>query len=160
MLHFIIDGYNLINRIPRCKNLALYQQRKFLLSLLDCFKLTMSQRNKITVVFDGSSKVDLSHHSKGQVDVVFSKGQDADSLIKGMVDQARNVKSLVVVTDDKSIIYYARSKGTHLESTKSFLSAVSSKTKRVPEDNFFKLDSDKAQAINQELKEVWQKKFL
>ncbi|MBN2120003.1 MAG: NYN domain-containing protein [Candidatus Omnitrophica bacterium] len=160
MLHFIVDGYNLINKIPRIENTPLKERRDFLLSLLQGFKGTLSPRNKITVIFDGSSKISFKTGPSGSLAVLFSKNEDADSLIKRIIEQAKSPKSFVVVTDDRDIISYTRSRGAKGESTQAFLSRISKKTARPKREDNFKLDPAQALKVNEELKGIWKEKYL
>ena len=124
MLRFIIDGYNLLNKIPRPENLTLRRQRQFLISFLESFKAGMSARNQVAVVFDGKSQFSFDPAPQGKIKVIFSRDEDADALIKRIVDDDKDVKSLVVVSDDKEIVRYARAQGADFEGIGEFLRRV------------------------------------
>jgi predicted RNA-binding protein with PIN domain len=160
MLHFIIDGYNLIGTIPQFRKLTLEQQRRNLAALLDDFRLQLSRRNKITVVFDGKSNVLAAFKEKNKIEVLFSQDEKADCLIKRIVDESCHPKSLVVVSDDKEIIHYARSHLAQYQSTRAFLKRLAKKRRQPCADESFKLDSKDTFVINQELKSLWKTKYL
>ena len=158
MLHFIVDGYNLINKIEKLNKLSLKGKRDAFLSLLADYKARISLRNKITVVFDGKREVFHPAVKNSYLDVIFSKGQDADSLIRTMIDEKVNSKSLVIVTDDNEILYYAKSRRIRHKSAKGFLEQINRKRNTSRQDEDFKIDFKQAYKINEELRKVWMKK--
>ena len=160
MLHFIIDGYNLLNKIPRFKTRPLRRQRESLIGFLEGFKAAISPRNQISVVFDGKSRFSFDHVPQTNVKVIFSRDEEADALIKRMVDEAGAVKSLVVVSDDRQITRYARAKGAGFEGSRQFLSRTHKKKAKPSLDDCAKLDSRRASEVNRELRGLWQKKYL
>lgn len=159
MLHFIVDGYNLINKIPEFSNLLLIRQRKRLVSLLEDFKYKISSRNKITVVFDGKKEVYSKSSQETKIGVLFSKDEDADSLIKKMTDKAKYPNSLIVVTDDKELTAYIKSNGARHKSTQEFLGDIAKKETKPANDNF-KVGFKDAYKINKELQDLWNEKYL
>jgi predicted RNA-binding protein with PIN domain len=68
---------------------------------------------RAVLVFDGAPfRPDLAGQELGAVSVRFPvEGRDADSLIRELVDGARNPGDLVVVTSDKALFSYARTRG-------------------------------------------------
>jgi len=160
MLHFIVDGYNLTKKISKLQNLPLKEQRNHLLRLLEDYRSKISSRNKITVIFDGSTNVYSQVNRESGIKVLFSQGEDADSLIKRMVDEAKKPRSLVVVTDDKAISSYGKFRGLNHKSTSEFLSDIKKKTGILqPDNDNVKLDFKQACRITEELKSIWKKKY-
>lgn len=159
MLHFIVDGYNLINKIDSLKKTSLKAKREALLRLLADYKVKLSSRNKITVVFDGKSEVVHPAIKNPHLNIIFSKDQDADSLIKAMIDGSENSKSLVIVTNDRDIIYFAKARNVKHKNTEDFLAQIRRKINKSGQDDSFKLDFKQAYKINEELREIWFKKF-
>jgi predicted RNA-binding protein with PIN domain len=68
---------------------------------------------RAVLVFDGAPlRPDLGRQELGAVSLRFpAEGRDADSLIRDLVDAARNPGDLVVVTSDKALYSYARTRG-------------------------------------------------
>ncbi len=68
---------------------------------------------RAVLVFDGAPfRPDLGGQELGAVSLRFpAEGRDADSLIRELVDAARNPGDLVVVTSDKALYSYARTRG-------------------------------------------------
>lgn len=68
---------------------------------------------RVTLVFDGAPfRPELGAQELGRVSVRFPEpGRDADSVIRDLVDRARRPAELTVVTSDKAVYSYARTRG-------------------------------------------------
>jgi predicted RNA-binding protein with PIN domain len=77
--------------------------------------------NQVTVVFDGHPD-HFGFTAQEEIRVIFSDGCSADDTIKRMVEEDRDPKNCVVVSDDKDIFIYARSLGARIMSVASFTS--------------------------------------
>lgn len=160
-LHFLIDGYNVINKINDLFNQKLETQRNSFLELIERNNPQGARKNKVTVVFDGQMDVFGSRH-EGDVNVIFSSGETADDRIKRFVRNADNKKNIIVVTDDREIIYAVRQEGAQICSSNDFISKIYSKKnhlktvqkKKDQEDhkNISKALEDK---VNKELEDLW-----
>jgi len=91
---------------------------------------------------------------------MFSKGESADLLIKKLVKNSSSPRSILVITEDKAIINYVRSRGANSEKSSEFLKKLKKrlKKKRELEDNF-KIDTFKAYQITEELRRIWEEKY-
>jgi predicted RNA-binding protein with PIN domain len=160
MLHFIVDGYNLLNRFRNLKSLSLQDRREFLLSEIGEFKNRISSRNRFTVVFDGSSDV-FTEGPGGRfgIKVVFSCNQDADTLIKRFIDSSDNPKEIVLITDDREIIDYGKVRGVQRKSTVYFLGWMKEKRRPQVRGNNLKANLKDTDIINKEIKDIWKKKY-
>ena len=71
---------------------------------------------RAVVVFDGRPlRADRPQQDLGPVSVrVPSKGQDADSVIRALVDSAPAPRDLIVVSSDKALYSYARTRGARV----------------------------------------------
>jgi predicted RNA-binding protein with PIN domain len=71
---------------------------------------------RAVLVFDGAPlRADRDAQQLGPVSVqVAPPGGDADTVIRGLVDAAPNAKDLVVVTSDKALYSYARTRGARV----------------------------------------------
>jgi predicted RNA-binding protein with PIN domain len=69
---------------------------------------------RATVVFDGLPfRAELGGQDLGPVALRFpQEGRDADSVIKDIVDRATRPAEILVVTSDKALYSYARTRGT------------------------------------------------
>src|SRR5437763_1103195 len=109
-LHYLLDGYNVLNQVPLWAGMAGGEGRQAMLSWIAASRPQGSPRNALTVVFDGSDEYFGSAQASG-VRVVFSKGESADELIKRTVELAPKKDHYVVVSDDKGIKLYVRALG-------------------------------------------------
>jgi len=77
---------------------------------------------RATIVFDGSPfRPELGGQELGAVSVRFPpQGRDADSLIREIVDAAERPGELVVVTSDKPVYSYARTRGARAMSAREW----------------------------------------
>lgn len=154
MLHYIIDGWNVIHKIPEVKKSAAPRQE--FIAYLRRRNLTGSRNNKVTVVFDGGPHYDEFLNEK-EYSVVFSLDESADEVIKRRISRTGNKKQLVIVTDDREIIYFARGEGAQFMRGKEFLALKKHKAP-VSGDSPKKHISAALQAeITEELKKQWLK---
>jgi predicted RNA-binding protein with PIN domain len=117
----------------------------------------------VTIVFDGKEEF-FGSHASGHVRVFFSKGQSADDLIKKMVEQFGQKKSIVVVSNDKDITLYVRALGASVLSVKEFLGTSAKKTRPLSNNQHAQSATaskyvsltDQAR-INKELENIWVK---
>lgn len=104
-MRILIDGYNLIRRVPELAGADrrdLAEGREMLLSQLAMYR--SGRGHRITVVFDGTDSIHLggsAHRARG-ISVVFSpRGRTADDVIRKLcVDGAADL----VVTADRQIL--------------------------------------------------------
>ncbi len=154
-LHFILDGYNIVKQafFPQAGNLKSARDR--LLSLIETHSPQGSSKNSVTVVFDG--KEDLCYCEPLQFKkVIFSKGQDADSCIRSMVEKSAHPKAIVVVTDDKELKFSVRRSGAKIMSVAEFLTKARIKKPKVLE-NSKDLSFYLSEQITSEFKKIWLK---
>ncbi|MFH1062961.1 MAG: NYN domain-containing protein [Candidatus Omnitrophota bacterium] len=156
-LHYIIDGYNVIKQVSFLTGKKLRSGREGLVKFIELYKPQGSKRNEVTLVFDGKSDV-CSPQLKSDINVIFSKGESADDKIKKMVERAKNPKCVVVVTDDKEIMFYCRSIGANVSSVKEFInnSKIAKKNNQdYAQEEKADLDSGIAAQITEDLKKLW-----
>ena len=101
--------------------------------------------------------------SAQDVSVVFTEYESADDLIKCRVEEAKNKKEFVVVTDDKQLLLYVRSLGATVMSVGDFYKR-SSATKLTakgggkPPQRPKVITSSFEHAVNQEFEKIWLEK--
>ncbi|MCP4649024.1 MAG: hypothetical protein GY853_02925 [PVC group bacterium] len=158
-LHYIIDGYNVIKQVTFFTGKKLRAGRDSLVHFIEQHRPQGSSKNEVTVVFDGKAEFD-NPQIKSATEVIFSKNETADDKIKRMVEHSRNPKRIVVVSDDKAIVFYCRSLGARIKTVKEFLN-----DSRIPEKvkpdfegaDKPDLSSNAAQEITEQLKDIWLK---
>lgn len=161
-LQYVIDAYNIINSPSFA---PVYHQKlknppKTLLEFIIQNRLQGSPRNKVILVFDGYPCAQDCRFSAANCEVIFSGAETADEKIKKIIGNSDTPKNIVLITDDKEVIFFAKSCGSRVLSTEEFCGSKE-KTKKArraekelakPELNFTQIDR-----INKELKELWLK---
>lgn len=159
-VHYIIDGYNVIKQVKFFTGKKLRSSREGLLRFIEIYRPQGSSRNEVTVVFDGRADVVAGPQIKSKVQVIFSKNESADEKIKRMVERSPNPSCIIVVSDDKEIIYYCRSLGARIKSTPEFLEKlinIPNKPQTADEHDKPELNSEMATKITEQLKHIWLK---
>ena len=154
-VHYIIDGYNIIKQIPHLTSKKLKSAREGLVQLIKKYKLTGSAKNEVTIVFDGQPDV-VVPRAKIEFEIYFTKNESADDRIKKMIKASPNPSRLIVVSDDKEIIFFARGHRALVSSASKFLSKIlkTSNTKKSTQRKF-ELSSNLAREITEELRKIW-----
>jgi len=167
-LHFLIDGYNVIKQIDCLNDIGtLNNARISLIEIIQARRLTGSKNNRVTIVFDGKENYYLyPPKDKQRIKIIFSRQESADDVIKRIVGECDNPKQIVVVTNDKSIVYFTRSLGAKVMSVSDFLAKPEKrldktppprqKSKRNHELAKIELTHQQQAAINQELSRIWE----
>jgi hypothetical protein len=160
-LQFIVDAYNLTNHPafkPVTKSVLNIQH-----ALADFIRfkgLTGSRNNRLILVFDGYPPAQDEIPRYEGLLCLFSKGQEADLVIKKIVEESVSPKNIVVVSDDKQVQLSARLFRAQVSGVGDFIRAGKSNTKLAGKkisalDS--KLSYSKMQKINEELKDRWLK---
>lgn len=114
-MHLIIDGYNVMHALAvkrEWPGKTFQDRRRGFLAKLNAY--AAGRRDRITVVFDGTKGGDEmgGGETVGMIDARYSpRGVEADELIRNLVDAAPRPGELLVVTSDKPVASYARTRG-------------------------------------------------
>lgn len=160
-MHYIVDGYNVINSNDIFIAKTLEGRRNKLIDFILNNRPHGSLNNKITVVFDCKSKnpYESGGYNRthiGEVAVIFSDGVDlADDIIARIVDNAQNPYEITVVSNDKGIRRRTAPSGAKHESVESFL-AKGSKPKNIKRAQEA-LSREIKEEINEEFEQLWLK---
>jgi predicted RNA-binding protein with PIN domain len=153
MLLYIIDGFNLVHKIPSVKKSNIPQLE--LIHYIKNHKLTGSRNNKVVVVFDGSLQIEAKREA--EFEVVFSGGRSADDLIKARIDKIKSSKyplsELIVVSDDREIRDYAKKQGVVSERAVDFIKPANTAVSEDSKDISYPLQKE----ITDELRKIWLK---
>jgi predicted RNA-binding protein with PIN domain len=122
-------------------NLSIYRSQKML---------------DILVVFDGAAGIPVPHQyeTRAGIRIMFSRApQKADPVIINLIRKAKQRRSLIVVTNDREIISFAKSAGSQTLSPKELADRMSAK----PRDDqlLSKIDNH----MSDEELEEWKKIF-
>jgi predicted RNA-binding protein with PIN domain len=158
-LLYIVDGYNLINHplfLP--KDNPKGDIRLALLNYILANRLTGSSKNRVCLVFDGYPPRHWPKGAEGDMAIVFSRKVSADEKIKNMVEESAGRRSIVVVSDDKEIMFLVRSLGASYMGIEEFFAR---KKDREPSQRdvsaSFELSYSQMHRINEELRKIWLK---
>ena len=162
-MHYIIDGYNVINSDDIFIASTLEGRRNKLIDFVSLRRPHGSLNNSVAIVFDCKSKnpyesncCNKSHI--GGIDIIFSDGIVlADDIITEIADNAKNPSEITVVTNDKGIRRRIAPSGAKYESVESFI-AKGYKRKNVQRAKDYKnLPTDDKESINEEFEKIWLK---
>ena len=103
-LQYIIDAYNLINH-PAFKPVSkrVLNIQHALADFIRLNRLTGSKNNNLVLVFDGYPPPAEDIPRQNGLLCMFSRTQEADALIKKIVQDSASPKNIVVVSDDKEV---------------------------------------------------------
>jgi predicted RNA-binding protein with PIN domain len=155
-LHYLLDGYNILKQIPAFRDLPLEDGRRGFLRWIENTRPQGSWNNQVTVVFDGHPDY-FGAVSQGEIRVIFSDGCTADDKIKLMVEEDRDQKNCVVVSNDKDIFIYARSLGARVMSVEVFTRSKQQGTGGRPDPGGKYIPLSRQEKINKELRSFWLK---
>jgi len=106
MKHYIIDGNNLLGKIPSIKKLQKVNKQasreKLAFSIARYFS---SKKNTVTLHFDGYLKEALKVSG---IKIKYSGSITADDKIKIEIERSKNPKNINVVTSDNNVAEFAR----------------------------------------------------
>lgn len=158
-LHYIIDGYNLLNNrgfLAIAKPFKNPRQE-----LLIFIKMKLGAKNKITVVFDGYTGSTQERPDEQGITVIFSCDISADDKIKNILEAtAKNtLRQTIVVSNDREVLSFAKLSGAAILKIEELLApkragrqAAGPEAESKPGLNY----TDIAR-INEELKRIWLK---
>ncbi|MCA9971130.1 MAG: NYN domain-containing protein, partial [Anaerolineales bacterium] len=107
-MHYLIDGHNLIGKLPDIKLSDPDDEIRLILRLQAW--VTAAPRRQVTVVFDGGTMGGVSHRlSTRDITVVFAPaGKTADDLLMARLKRLRNPRDFTLVSSDRRILDAAR----------------------------------------------------
>ena len=156
MKKLILDGYNVIHKIPELEVLLstdLESAREGLSNYLIVWKRRNDYKGQLYIVFDGKSDFkSLPETNHGEIKFVFTHtSQTADDHIISMVKKEQNSNSITVVSDDNYVVSECAFHGANVKSVHSF--AGTQKPKKIGRQKF--IDKSTENDINDFLKKEW-----
>jgi predicted RNA-binding protein with PIN domain len=109
---WILDGYNLLFRMPGLKGTLEQRRERLLLTIRERFPL-----REITIVFDGRlPPPDHTRQHRGCVEVIYTpEGMTADSWIIDKLHTTLHPQRYLVVTGDRALARMAAASGARVE---------------------------------------------
>jgi predicted RNA-binding protein with PIN domain len=157
-LRYIIDGCNIINhpRFIRSIPKRAKPVKTALLDFINQHKLCGSLNNKITIVFDGYPDR-YCHKEDKFADIIFSRSHTADEKIKEILEGSPFPKSIIVVSDDKQVKFFAQACGARAIGVEEFIPLKDKAVRRQDDLTRIELTYAQMHKINEELKRIWLK---
>jgi len=123
MLMLLIDGHNLIGKLPDLRLDDPQDEQKLVARLQP---VAQNLRKPITVVFDpGLLYAPPQRSPAGLVRVLYaSQGQTADRVIVGIVRKARRPQEVTVVTSDRELTSLVRAEGAQVLTSEAFVAQM------------------------------------
>ena len=164
-LHYVLDGYNIIQSGPDelIARGNLQGKRDYLLSLLKTFLNKGAAGMQVTVIFDGPESLPFfgsepsSSYYYG-VRVVFSEGRSADVRIEELVNKLTNTGETVVVTNDRGLRRLIATSGVRFMSVDEFVRKILPVQGGGKQGVAREVEISAAESINKELKDIWLKR--
>ena len=106
MKHYIVDGNNLIGKIPSIKKLQKINKqasREKLAFLIG--RYFISGKNTVSLHFDGHANEPIK---VSRVKIKYSGSKTADEKIKSEIEKSKNPRNIIVVTSDGNVAEFAR----------------------------------------------------
>lgn len=160
-LHYILDGYNVIRQADFSSSVESGKDARLrLIRFIAEKKPCGSKNNRVTVVFDAGpdfrdSLVYSEAAKRYGIEIVFAKSDTADDRIKKFVNNSKNPKTIVVVSDDKDIRFFIRSLGAHPMSVAEFVKKADRRQRTAKVSPKAELSYQEAARINAELIKIW-----
>lgn len=167
MKQLILDGYNVINKVPELQatlERSLQAAREALIDYMAYRSAHWCSEFKVTVVFDARKVIaDLMplQVRKG-ITIIFSEPpHDADEVIIRKLGQAKHASSITVVSDDNKIANHVRAYKGKLLRVREFVDWINKgenfrrQLKPQALSKKHQLDSVTSDDITEELKKIW-----
>lgn len=151
---YILDGYNIIKRIPQLELNSLKDGRSCLIRYIETKHPQGSSKNKVIFVFDGKEDV-FGYKLTTPYEVIFTKNETADDWIKRKIEVSKRPNDFILVSDDKLLCLYVRSLGAKVISVADFFAKAEKKKKCNIVEHKPELDIASACAITEELRKIW-----
>lgn len=126
---YIIDGYNVIHKVPEWVELLdieLARAREVLCAYCAEWMSTRNDAERFIVVFDGDSSVSpFSNDSYRGIRIIYTAtGETADSRIIALVEDMARPRDAVVVSDDGEVMRKCGMAGADIISVRKFVGTI------------------------------------
>ena len=158
-LQFIIDGCNITHhqKFLESSPKRYSDSRVNLIEFIRQKRLCGSENNKIWVVFDGYVDSALENLNESNLKIIFSCDQSADERIRRILELSDNAKNVVVVSDDKEIIFFAKGYRARAVSVEEFIGSKDGPQRVNQDSGESKIGFSAMHKINEELRKLWLK---
>jgi len=129
MRHFIIDGNNLIGKIPSIKSRDKNTEREKLAFVLE--RYFSNKKVKVSLYFDGHKNLPIKVSG---IKIIYSENLTADDLIKNEIERVSNRKNIILVSSDNNLKEFARVCSSEVKSSEDFWKDLNSSQKNDEEE--------------------------
>ncbi len=125
MLTYLIDGNNLIGKIPQIFRLQKKNKQTSREKLGNIISRYFYQKKtNVIIYFDGFENNKINVHG---LKIYYSQKKSADDLIKEHIADSRSAKKIVLVTSDSNLAQFARKCSGKIISSEEFAASLSAK---------------------------------
>ncbi len=132
-MRWLVDGFNVVlsdeKLSRRLRNDSKAGRTEFISEIVGSGQF---RNEEVTVFFDGRFTASSDREAPGVTVRFTANGETADDAIKREIGRHTRRRSLLVVSDDRSIVSYARECGAKTMSTADFLAKVRNKVPARP----------------------------
>jgi len=159
MKALVLDGYNLIYKIPEVRRFldkSLLEARSEITRLAGEYKRKMGGVGKVYVIFDGRDEYAGLDHLRAK-NQIFSRTGKGDQTIIAAVSKLTAQYDVTVVSDDNYIRNNARAHNAACISASDFMAVINKRSKKTTPhaSRDEKLTDKQAKEINDELRKHW-----
>ena len=128
MITMILDGYNVIGRVPELNRQWDHNPqaaREALIALCRGYRALRRDIERLWVVFDGQAAyAHVLQETRGGVTALFTEGEEADACIVNLIRAEAGRRNFVVVSDDKEVVHQVRTLGARVLPVEEFYGKV------------------------------------
>ena len=136
MLNYIIDGNNLIGKIPSLMGLQKKDKqasREKLVYILD--RYFVDKKVNVTLHLDGHPGERIN---SSKMRIVYSENLTADEKIKLQISQSKSPRSITIVTSDSNLAQFAKVCSAKIISGEEFAAEISKSNNALDEEGIIK----------------------
>lgn len=121
MLHYIIDGNNLLGKMPSLRSVGGQKDREKLSFMLERF--FTGRKVKVSLHFDGH-KIDPIRVAG--IKIIYSDERTADEMIKTEIERSNKRKNIILISSDNNLKEFARVCSCAVKNSEEFFGMINS----------------------------------
>ena len=146
----LIDGNNLLHKIPGMKKVFSENPEAAHFALYESVKSKIGRHDKLILVFDGHSSIRSSH-------IIFSGNKTADEVMRKYIEDNYEKHPIAVVTSDNGILSIAKACGCEILKSEEF---AASKKKNADINQLYIKDKEKPDGMSRKDFDFFKNKFM
>lgn len=149
----IIDGHNLLNKIPEIKNLYRQDSGKAITKLFNAIKSSLKHKEKLILVLDGFGNQQNQY-------ILYSGKISADEVIRKFIEENYQKSIIKVVSSDREISNLAKACGCDTILSEEFAKSLNNNSKVNINQNKRIVEKEKPESISKKEFEEFKKYFF